>query len=115
MSNNKKQNINLDNNNSKKEFFLPSSNPLKSKAVEQNTTLVNYTKTTQRPKFDEDIASTLEIVRILNNLAPIRMPIYNFNINEINGDYYYKPDGSLLFIREDDGDIISANQCKYNA
>ncbi len=68
--------------------------------------LRNYTQSLPRNTYDNDMAELLEVVRILNNMAPIRMPVYNFNANEINGDIYYKPDGSLLLIREYDSDII---------
>ena len=74
--------------------------------MQNNSVLTSYTKTVQRPNYDADVAGIIEIVRILNNMAPLRMPIYNFDISEINGDYYYKPDGSLLLVREWDTDII---------
>ena len=86
--------------------YMSASNPLVSKASSQTTALTNYSKSTQRPKYDEDLADILEVVRILNNLAPIRMPVYNFNLDELNGDHYYRPDGTLLLVREEDRDII---------
>lgn len=82
------------------------SNPLSTKAGSEAIVLSEYTQEQKRPSYDEDISSIIEVVRILNNLAPLRMPIYNFNINEINGDAYYRPDGTLLLIREYDNDIV---------
>lgn len=87
--------------------FLQTSNPLGSKTVGgEKLALNNYSQTSPRQQYDKDIAEILEVVRILNNMAPIRMPEYNFNIDEINGEYYYKPDGSLLLVREYDRDTI---------
>ncbi len=82
------------------------SNPLFAKKTESSNALTDYTQSIPRGNFDKDIAEILEVVRILNNLAPIRMPEYNFNIDEINGEHYYRPDGSLLLIREYDSDVI---------
>lgn len=84
------------------------SNPLSARTDlnSEDLALTDYTQTVARPKFDKDIATVVEVVRILNNLAPQRMPVYNFNIDEINGEYFYKPDGTLLLVREYDGDII---------
>ena len=65
-----------------------------------------YTQTLPRNTYDNDMAEVLEVVRILNNMAPIRMPVYNFNANEINGDAYYKPDGQMLLIREYSSDLV---------
>lgn len=89
-----------------KESSLNPSNPLAERLGRSNIALSDYSKSTQRPKFDSDIAEILEVVRVLNNLAPRQMPVYNFNIDEINGERYYRPDGTLLLIREWDGDII---------
>ena len=65
-----------------------------------------YTQEQKRPSYDNDVIEIVEVVRILNNMAPFHMPVYNFNIEEINGEYYYRPDGSLLLIREFDSDLI---------
>ena len=81
------------------------SNPLPTNNV-PNLALTNYSQETNRPKYDKDVNEIIEIVRILNNLAPLRMPIYNFNLDEINGERYFKPDGTLLLVREYDSDII---------
>lgn len=102
----KKQNSILDGLDScSKEVSQETSNPLVAK-MNSNIALTNYSQEINRPKYDNDINEVLEVVRILNNLAPLRMPIYNFNIDEINGDRYYKPDGSLLLVREYDSDVI---------
>lgn len=82
------------------------SNPLKSEIHTSAEGLKNYSQTIARPRYDQDIAQVIEIVRILNNMAPIRMPEYNFNIDEINGERYYKPDGTLLLVRDFDSDVI---------
>ncbi len=82
------------------------SNPLFIKDINSKNALNNYEQALPRLKYDSDASNILEVVRILNNLAPIRMPEYNFNINEINGEHYYKPDGSLLLIREWDSDVV---------
>lgn len=80
-----------------------SSNPLYSAS---ETVLSDYSQSLPRNTYDDDMAEILEVVRILNNMAPIRMPVYNFNVNEINGEAYYKPDGMLLLIREYDSDVV---------
>lgn len=82
------------------------SNPLAETVVKKDLALSDYSKSTQKPKYDPDISEILEVVRVLNNLAPRQMPIYNFVVDEINGEHYYRPDGSLLLIREWDGDVI---------
>jgi len=88
------------------DFSSPFSNPLVAKTDNYNNMLSDYSQEIPRPKYDKDIADIVEIVRILNNLAPIRMPEYNFNLNEINGEYYRRPDGTLLLVREYDNDVI---------
>ena len=82
------------------------SNPLNSDADATLTELKNYSQTFSRPKYDKDAAHILEIVRILNNMAPLSMPEYNFNIDEINGERFYKSDGELVMIRDFDSDVI---------
>lgn len=82
------------------------SNPLSERLENHNNTICDYIQTLPRQQYDKDITEIIEIVRILNNLAPIKMPEYNFNIDEINGERYYKPDGSLLLIREYDTDLV---------
>jgi hypothetical protein len=93
--------------NEKKMIFQKSqsSSPLSSNNG-KDLVLTNYTQTTSRQNYDKDIAEIVEVVRILNNMAPIRMPEYNFNLEEINGETYYKPDGTLLLVREYDSDVI---------
>ena len=82
------------------------SNPMKSAVNTSANEITTYSQIVEKPKYDNDIAQIIEVVRILNNVAPITMPEYNFNIDEINGELYYKPDGTLLFIRDFDNDII---------
>ena len=84
---------------------IQTSNPMAEK-VNSDLLLNDYTQTTPRQKYDQDIAEILEIVRILNNMVPTRMPEYSFDIEEINGERYYRPDGTLLLIREYDSDLI---------
>ena len=82
------------------------SNPLKMKNTKDVSSLENYTQEIIRGDYDKDLIEIVEVVRILNNLAPYRMPVYNFNADEINGEPFYRPDGSLLLIREYDSDVI---------
>ena len=86
--------------------YLEASNPMMSKSSVHSLSLSSYKQELPRPKHDGDIAEIVELVRMLNNLVPIRMPEYNFNLNEINGEHYNKPDGHLLLIREYDSDVI---------
>jgi hypothetical protein len=83
-----------------------SSNPLRAAANNTAKDLSSYNQTLNRSGYDEDIIKIVEIVRVLNNMAPIRMPEYNFNIDEINGERFYKPDGELLLIRDFDLNVI---------
>lgn len=83
-----------------------SSNPWTADTNLSNKNLSEYSQILKRPKYDTDIAKFTEIARILNNLAPIRLPVYNFKADEINGDRYRRPDGTLLLIREYDSDVI---------
>ena len=64
---------------------IQTSNPMAEK-VNSDLLLNDYTQTTPRQKYDQDIAEILEIVRILNNMVPTRMPEYSFDIEEINGE-----------------------------
>ena len=82
------------------------SNPLASVNNKTSSIIPEYSQEQARASYDSDIAEILEVVRILNNLAPLKMPVYNFNLDEINGERYYKPDGTLLLIREYDSDVI---------
>ena len=103
---NRDSKVKLNINEQKLDSSIQYSNPLSAKISTGNLALTDYSQETARPKFDEDIANILEVVRILNNLAPVRMPVYNIIVDEINGDRYYRPDGNLLLIREYDGEII---------
>lgn len=96
----KQEQGNLDSNK------VQTSNPLSMRTDVDSVALTEFSQETLRPKYDKDINDIIEVVRILNNMVPIRMPIYNFNIDEINGDRYYKPDGTLLLVREEDTDVI---------
>ena len=82
------------------------SNPLRAEADDSTKSLTNYSQTFPAEGYDKDLANIIEVVRILNNMAPLRMPEYNFNIEEINGERYYKPDGDLLLVRDFDYDVI---------
>ena len=88
------------------DFSSPLSNPLLAKQDNYKRALSDYSQETPRPAYDKDVSDIIEVVRILNNMAPLNMPEYNFNIEEINGEYYYKPDGTPLLIREYDSDVI---------
>jgi hypothetical protein len=96
------------NKNSKLEDMglFQASNPLSSQVLNTDSGLANYSQSMKKPKYDNDIIEVIETVRVLNNLAPLRMPIYNFNAEEINGEQYNKPDGTPLLIREWDSDLI---------
>ena len=107
MSDHKKNQKTIINGVSNKISGTQTSNPLRANAgISKDSALSEYSQTIQKPNFDKDLSSILEVVRILNNMAPIRMPVYNFNFDEINGDYYYRPDGTFLLAREYDGDLI---------
>ena len=96
----------VENERTMKAEMFELSNPLAATKKTISSVMDNYTQEFSRPKYDSDITEMIEVVRILNNLAPIRMPVYNFNLDEINGEHYYKPDGTLLLIREYDSDVI---------
>jgi hypothetical protein len=96
----------IDNEKNVLSSSIQTSNPLGEKAGETKAAVTDYSQTLPRQQYDKDIAEIVEIVRILNNMAPIKMPEYNFNIDEINGERYYKPDGTLLLVREYDSDVI---------
>lgn len=83
-----------------------SSNPLAEKAGISERVVCDYTQTLPRQNYDKDMVEIIEIVRILNNMAPVKMPEYCFEIDKVNGERYYKPDGTLLLVREYDSDVI---------
>ena len=91
--------------------FSQASNPLASRINVSDKAVGEYSQSIPRNNYDGDLNEILEIVRILNNMAPIRMPVYNFNVDEINGEYFYRPDGTLLLIREYDSDVIRDYYC----
>lgn len=82
------------------------SNPLSASVENSEKALSGYTQSLPRNTYDEDMAELLEVVRILNNMAPLRMPVYNFQVDEINGEVFFKPDGTRLLIREYDSDLV---------
>lgn len=82
------------------------SNPLCAPIGKAESALTDYSQTLPRKTYDNDMAELLEVVRVLNNMAPTSMPVYNFNVNEINGEHYFKPDGTMLLVREYDSDLI---------
>lgn len=88
------------------QIFSSLSNPLSAQVDKSSIALTDYSQSVSRTKYDEDISQIVEIVKILNNMAPRRMPEYNFNLEEINGEHYYRPDGTLLLVREYDSDVI---------
>ena len=96
---------NIINKSEEIESFSEISSPLAEKKVSEMA-LSNFSQEINRPKYDADLNEIIEVVRILNNLAPLKMPVYNFNVDEINGDRYYRPDDNLLLIREYDSDVI---------
>ena len=87
-------------------IFEQTSNPLKYNADPKSAEPINYSQTYSRPKYDKDVLQIIEIVRILNNMAPLHMPEYNFNIDEINGERFYNADGTLMMVRDFDSDVI---------
>lgn len=86
--------------------LINQSNPLSVESLNEKTGLSNYNQEIPRPKYDADIQELAETVRLLDNMAPKSMPEYNFNAEEINGERYKRPDGTLLLIREYDTDLI---------
>lgn len=88
------------------DFDAQSSNPMADIKSNPSLALSDYSQSVPKPKYDNDIAQIVETVKLLNNLAPLRMPMYNFNLDEINGERYYRPDGTLLLVREYDNDVI---------
>lgn len=88
----------------KAETAIPASIPVQPEI--ETSALSSYSRTINRTQYDSDIAQILEVVRILDIVAPKSMPEYNFNADEINGERFYKNDGSLIFIRDLDTDVI---------
>ena len=82
------------------------SNPLSGHPSAPSEGLGNYIQNLPRPKHDNDLLEILDAVKELNNMAPVSMPEYNFNANEINGEWYNLPDGKPLLVREYDSDVI---------
>ncbi len=98
--------ININSTSNSDKLFEQTSNPITSESDLMSDEFKNYNQTIPRPKYDKDTAQIIEIVRILNNMAPLTMPEYNFNIDEINGERFYNQNGSLTMIRDFDSDVI---------
>lgn len=86
----------------KSELYNQSSDPINKMLQESYA----YEKIFPGKDSEKEIGKILEVIQILNSMVPITFPQYNFNPDEINGEYYYKPDGTLLLIREYEKDII---------
>ena len=65
----KQEQGNLDSNK------VQTSNPLSMRTDVDSVALTEFSQETLRPKYDKDINDIIEVVRILNNMVPIRMPI----------------------------------------
>ena len=98
--------VSIENDKMKTKDLIQASNPMSAKKSDSDLALTDYSHSIPRQQYDKDMAEIIEIVRILNNMAPVRMPEYNFNLDEINGERYYRPDGTLLLVREYDSDVI---------
>jgi len=85
--------------------FNDSSDPMRFQ-VNSSVSIANYRQEGIRPAYDYDSAEIISEANSVNNMIPQKLPVYNFNADEINGENYYKPDGNLLFIREYDSDVI---------
>ena len=88
------------------EYLEQSSNPLSAEAEAGTLALSNYNQVLPRPKYDKDIFDIIETSRVLNNLAPVKIPMPSFKLDEINGDRIYNNDGTLSLIREEESDVI---------
>ncbi len=76
--------------------FTP--NPLCQRA---DTVLANYNQVLVKPKIDKDSAEVMNNVAYLNSITPMRFRLpQSFKIDEINGESFYNPDGTLAFISE---------------
>ena len=82
------------------------SNPLSAQKDVSRTALTSYSQSISRPKYDSDIMEITVAVHLIDTIVPYRMQEYNFNIEEANGERFYKPDGELLLVREYDVDVI---------
>lgn len=98
--------ISIENEKMATKDLIQASNPLSAKVDNSDLSLTDYSHSTPRRQYDKDVLEIVEVVRILNNMAPVNMPEYNFNLDEINGERYYRPDGTLLLVREYDSDVI---------
>ena len=80
--------------------WTEASNPLTARNYSNKTSLSCYTQEMKRESYDVDIIEVIEVVRILNNLAPLRMPVYNFNFNDWNTEFIIllKVSSEMVFI-----------------
>ncbi len=88
------------------EYLEQASNPLSERAEISTLALSDYNQVVPKPRFDKDALEIVEFARVLNNLAPIRIPVPSFRLDEINGDRIYNEDGTLSLVREYDNDVI---------
>ena len=103
-----KLNFNVSQNHLKDFIENESTNSPKNVSASKTHTSVNPSS------INIDEASIKQMAGFLNNIAPKEMPIYNFNIDCVNGERYYKPDGILLFTRYIKGDVIKDYYYKEN-
>jgi len=95
------------NTTEQKDFgYSEASNPLLAKFAKRTDIISDFTQEVARSNFDRDLSDVVELIRVFNNMAPQKMPVYNFKKSEINGETYYKPDKTPLLIREYESDII---------
>lgn len=81
-----------------------SPNPLEQRA---DTVLANYNQVLVKPKYDKDAAEIMNNVAYLNSITPMRFRLpQSFKIDEINGESFYNPDGTLACITEYRDDSI---------
>lgn len=88
------------------EYLEQTSNPLSERTEISSLALSDYNQVVPKPKHDKDILEIIEISRVLNNLAPIKIPVPSFKLDEINGDRIYDEKGELSLIKEYDTDVI---------
>ena len=103
-----KFNFNVSQNHLKDFIENESTNSPKNVSASKTHTSVNPSS------INIDEVSIKHMAGFLNNIAPKEMPIYNFNIDCVNGERYYKPDGTLLFTRYIKGDVIKDYYYKEN-
>ena len=60
------------------EYLEQASNPLSERAEISTLALSDYNQVVPKPRFDKDALEIVEFARVLNNLAPIRIPVPSF-------------------------------------